>query len=112
MILARVQTTPRQRDEFRLLVAIRFACLMAQVNNHSHPMDCSRVQNRTAKLEKHLTYNHPSPAFEQQFINCVGQLGNSFSLRYTEPKQGITGTVTVWANSPATNLYPFNPQAA
>ena len=115
MILAKVQTTPKQRDEFRLLVAIRFACLMAFTKGHQNPMDCPRVQQRCNDLVKHLAYNHPSPAFHKQFFGHAGELGNSFSLRFTEPKQGLHGSITVWRNDQAPNnvhqLMPA-PQAA
>ncbi|AVV81930.1 hypothetical protein SPWS13_0044 [Shewanella putrefaciens] len=90
MILAKVQTSAKQRDEFRLLVAIRFACLIAVTKGHQNPMDCPRVQQRCNDLVKHLAYNHPSPAFHKQFFGHAGELGNSFSLRFTEPKQVYT----------------------
>lgn len=96
MILAKVQTSAKQRTEFRLLVAIRFACLMAITKGHKNPMDCPRVQARCSDLTKHFAYNHPSPTFYSQYIGHAGELGNSFSLRFTEPKQGLHGTVTVW----------------
>jgi hypothetical protein len=103
MILAKVQTSVKQRTEFRLLIAIRFAALMAQAKGHQDPMDCLRVQNRTAQLEKYFVYNHPSPTFYSQFIDHAGELGNGFSLRFDNPKQGLYGTVTVWSNDQAPN---------
>lgn len=106
MILTRVQTSAKQRTEFRLLVAIRFACLMAIAKGHTNPMDCPRVQARCAELTKHFAYNHPSPAFYSQYIGRTGELGNSFSLRFNEPKQGLFGNVTVWRNDQApTNVH-------
>jgi hypothetical protein len=110
MILAKVQTSTKQRAEFRLLMSIRFACLMALAKGHQNPMDCPRVQTRTAELEKHFAYNHPSPAFYSQFIDHAGELGPSFSLRFTDPKQGLYGNVTVWSNEAAsTNVYQLLP---
>ncbi|MCL1048909.1 hypothetical protein L2755_04600 [Shewanella abyssi] len=103
MILTKVQTTPKQRTEFRLLVAIRFACLMAKSQGISQPIDCPRVQHRASKLAKYLAYNHPSQAFQQQYMHHAGELGQLFSLRYTEPKQGITGVINVWSHQ--TNLH-------
>ncbi|QYJ79405.1 hypothetical protein [Shewanella acanthi] len=101
MILNKTQTSAKQRTEFRLLIAIRFACLMALAKGLQNPMDCPRVQTRCGELVKHLAFNHPSPAFHQQFIGRTGELGNRFSLRFVEPKQGLHGTVTVWNNDQA-----------
>lgn len=112
MILNKTQHTDRQRAEFRLLVAIRFACLMAKAKGYNNPMDCPRVQQRADALANHLAYAHPSQPFEQQYFHHAGELGLQFSLRYTEPKQGVKGTVTVWDNSAATNLYPLHTQRA
>lgn len=103
MILAKVQTSVKQRTEFRLLIAIRFAALMAQAKGHANPMDCPRVQARCGGLVIYLAYSNPSPAFYSQFIGHAGELGNSFSLRFDNPKQGIYGTVTVWCNEAAPN---------
>lgn len=110
MILAKVHTTPKQRDEFRLLVAIRFACLMALAKGHTDPMDCPRVQARCAELVKHFAYHHPSPAFYRQFIRHTGELGLNFSLRFTEPLQGLYGKVMVWRNDSqtVTNVHPLH----
>ena len=46
MILAKVHTTPKQRDEFRLLIAIRFASLMALAKSNNEPIECPRVQTK------------------------------------------------------------------
>ncbi|MCS6114492.1 hypothetical protein [Shewanella baltica] len=109
MILSKVQTSTKQRTEFRLLVAIRFACLMAIAKGHTNPMDCQRVQARCAELAKHFAYNHPSPAFHSQFIGHAGELGPSFCLRFTEPKQGLYGSVMVWSNETApTNVHQLS----
>ncbi|MGL4938142.1 hypothetical protein [Shewanella sp.] len=105
MILAKVQTTAKQRTEFRLLVAIRFACLMAVAKGEQNPMDCQRVQARCADLVKHFALHHPSPAFYAQYMGHAGELGNQFSLRFTEPKQGIYGSVMVWNNTAPTNVH-------
>lgn len=106
MILTRVQTSAKQRTEFRLLVAIRFACLMAIAKGHTNPMDCPRVQMRCAELTKHFAYNNPSPVFYSQYIGRTGELGNSFSLRFNEPNKGLYGTVAVWRNDQApTNVH-------
>lgn len=113
MILAKVQTSPKQRTEFRLLVAIRFASLMAFTKGHTNPMNCERVQARCAELTKHFAYNHPSPAFYSQYIGHAGELGNNFSLRFTEPKQGIFGTVTVWrVEATPTNVHQLSVSGA
>ncbi|WP_412522089.1 hypothetical protein [Shewanella algae] len=108
MILNKTQHTNRQRTEFRLLVAIHFACLMAKAKGFSNPMDCPRVQTRTTALVDHLAYEHPSQPFEQQYFHHAGELGRQFSLRYTQPKHGIRGTVTVWDNSAANNIHQLH----
>lgn len=112
MILNKTQYTDRQRAEFRLLVAIRFACLMAKAKGYINPMDCPRVQQRADALANHLAYANPSLPFEKQYFHKAGELGQQFSLRYTEPKQGIKGTVTVWDNSAATNLHQISARTA
>ena len=112
MILNKTQHTDRQRAEFRLLVAIRFACLMAKAKGYSNPMDCPRVQHRADALANHLAYANPSQPFAQQYFYHAGELGQQFSLCYTEPKQGVKGKVTVWDNSATTNFYSLNAQRA
>ncbi|MCG9697453.1 hypothetical protein [Shewanella sp. Isolate11] len=105
MILSRSLNTELQRTEFRLLVAIRFACLMAKHRGYINPMDCHRVQTRCNDLQHHLAYFHPTREFERLYFHHAGELGQQFSLRYSEPKTGVIGTVTVWDNHAATNVY-------
>ncbi|GIU15685.1 hypothetical protein TUM4261_33080 [Shewanella sp. c952] len=105
MILTKVQKTPKQRTEFRLLVAIRFACLMARAQGITQPLQCQRVQSRVHKLIKHLDYYSPSQAFRQQHINHAGELGHQFSLRYIESKGDKAGTVGIFSNNQTSNVY-------
>ena len=96
MILAKVHTTPKQRDEFRLLIAIRFASLMALAKSNNEPIECPRVQTRVAELEKYLAHNHPSQLFISQFENQAGELGDNLAMRYNHH----TGRITIWRNTP------------
>ncbi|ABE56548.1 hypothetical protein Sden_3272 [Shewanella denitrificans OS217] len=96
MILAKVHTTPLQRIEFRLLMAIRFACLMAVAKGHINPMDCPRVKARTAALEQHLSHYRPSLVFVQSYQNKAGELGQCLALRYNAASKRIM----IWRNTP------------
>ncbi|WP_345845650.1 hypothetical protein [Shewanella algae] len=71
-------STAKERAEHRLLVSLRFACLMTK---HSNPMDCPRVKQRVAELERYLYQHHPSQRFDQVYVDCAGELGESFALR-------------------------------
>ena len=90
MILAKVHTTPKQRDEFRLLVAIRFACLMALAKGHTDPMDCPRVQARCAELVKHFAYHHPSPAFTASLFATQANSGSISACALPSPSKVCT----------------------
>lgn len=107
MILSKVQTSAKQRTEFRLLISIRFACLMAKAKG-DNPMDCERVQNRISALIMHLAYTNPSREFQRQYVDKSGELGQQFSLRYIEPRQGLYGTVKISENSVVNNIYKIN----
>ncbi|GIU22123.1 hypothetical protein [Shewanella sp. MBTL60-007] len=86
MVLTTTPRTKKENIEFRLLIAIRFACLLSQ---HKDPMSCPRVNNRLAKLERYLQYTQPSQLFIKTYCIRAGELGQSFSLRVDEATSSI-----------------------
>lgn len=98
-ILTSKPSTPKERVEHRLLIALRFACLMANRAN-KNPMDCPRVQRRAEELQRHLYTNHPSQLFDKRYIDCAGELGHAFALRVNSRDY----SVNVWA-SPCNNVW-------
>lgn len=97
MILTRTPSTTKQRTEFRLLVSIRFASLMASEPN---PMDNQRVQKRLAELNHYLQYNQPTQLFYRQYCRQAGELGSCFSIKVCPQ----TLQVQVWRHAKI-NLY-------
>jgi hypothetical protein len=93
MILTNTPTTDKQRAEHFHLVSIRFACLLATKQD---PMECPRVQQRIAKLERQLMTSTPSQLFSKQFENQASELGNELALRYNYN----TGRISLWRNTP------------
>ncbi|MFQ6370989.1 hypothetical protein [Shewanella sp. YIC-542] len=91
-ILTTNPSTAKERAEHRLLVSLRFACLMTK---HRNPMDCPRVQQRVAKLEKYLYQHHPSQRFDKVYIDCAGDLGEHFALRVHSSNY----QVTIWRSN-------------
>ena len=100
-ILTTNPSTAKERAEHRLLVSLRFACLMTQ---HRNPMDCPRVQQRLAELERYLYLHHPSQLFDKLYVNRAGELGQSFVLRVN----GSNYQATLWrSNHQATAITPL-----
>jgi hypothetical protein len=93
MILTNTPITDKERVEHFILVSIRFACLLTTKQD---PMECARVQQRIAKLERQLMTCNPSQLFSKQFENQAGELGNELALRYNYN----TGRITLWRNTP------------
>jgi hypothetical protein len=93
MILTNTPNTDKERVEHFILVSIRFACLLTTKQD---PMECTRVQQRIAKLERQLMTCNPSQLFSKQFENQAGELGNELALRYNYN----TGRITLWRNTP------------
>lgn len=81
MILTKIPNTTKLKTEFRILVSIRFACLLSSTLN---PMDCSRVQRRLAELNHYLRYNQASSLFYRSYCIKAGELGQTFALRVQE----------------------------
>ncbi|SQH76966.1 conserved protein of unknown function [Shewanella benthica] len=78
MILTKTPNTGKQHTEFRMLISIRFACLLSSTPN---PMDCPRVQKRLAELNHYLRYNQASSLFYRSYCNQAGELGQTFALK-------------------------------
>ena len=77
MILTRKPSTTKQKEEFRLLVSLRFACLMAKTKKIQ---DCTRVQQRLDDLQRHLERTNPSALFAKAYVWQNGELGEFFQL--------------------------------
>lgn len=100
-ILTTNPSTAKERAEHRLLVSLRFACLMTK---HSNPMDCPRVKQRVAELERYLYQHHPSQRFDQVYVDCAGELGESFALRVHSQNY----QATIWrSNHHAATITPL-----
>jgi hypothetical protein len=93
MILTNTPTTDKQRAEHFYLVSIRFACLLTTKQD---PIECPRVQQRIAKLERQLMTNNPSQLFSSQFENRAGEIGSELAMRYNHH----TGRLILWRNTP------------
>ncbi|MGI3044095.1 hypothetical protein ACRTDM_20410 [Shewanella algae] len=87
MIMTITPATAKQRKEFRLLVSLRFACLMAATEN---PMDCSRVQERINQLRNYLHYENASQVFYEQFVGRFGELGHTHSMHISNDGNKVT----------------------
>ncbi|MCH4294198.1 hypothetical protein MJ923_07755 [Shewanella sp. 3B26] len=104
MILTNLPSTAKQRQEFALLVSIRFACVMNELQNPgTDPMNSTRVKARLAQLATYLHFNQPSKTFYDQFVNRVGELGNDYALKVSKE-----GDVTVFSNRLAHDLIRMN----
>ena len=77
MMLATAKNTVKHRTEFKLLISLRFACLLARTDN---VMDCPRVKTRLGELMTYLIAYLPSPVFAVQYIGRSGELGRQFAL--------------------------------
>jgi hypothetical protein len=93
MILTNTPTTDKQRAEHFHLVSIRFACLLS---TEQDPMENKRVQERIAKLERHLNLTNPSQLFSSQFEGKAGELGDNLAMRFNYQ----TSRLTIWRNTP------------
>lgn len=104
MILTHHPNTDKQRQEHRLLVSIRFACVMhQQYAPKTNPMSSQRVRQRLQHLEHHLFNHHPSKPFFDQFYDRVGELGRDYALKYNSR----TGKAEVYCNALTANLLPL-----
>ncbi|AQS40224.1 hypothetical protein Sps_05155 [Shewanella psychrophila] len=106
MILSKMPDTKKQRTEFRILISIRFACLMAAEQN---PMDCHRVQKRLAELNHYLMYNQASRLFYRSYCNQAGELGQTFALRVQDEQ---TAKVYRINHSVLPNVHQLCPRSA
>ncbi|GGY92263.1 hypothetical protein [Shewanella fodinae] len=88
-ILTTNPSTAKERAEHPLLVSLRFACLTTK---HRNPMDCPRVQQRVAELNRLIP---PKPAIDKLYVNRAGELGPSFVLRVN----GSNYQATLWRSS-------------
>ncbi|WP_351123435.1 hypothetical protein [Shewanella sp. T24-MNA-CIBAN-0130] len=93
MILTNTPKTDKERAEHFHLVSIRFACLLTTKQD---PMECPRVQQRIAKLERQLMTCNPSQLFTKQFENRAGEIGSELAMRYNYN----TGRIALWRNTP------------
>ncbi len=101
MILTNTPNTPKQRQEHRLLVSVRFACVMNQFHNPgSDPMNCARVKNRLAELQRYVLNSQPSKLFHDQYVDRAGELGGDYAIRVN----GSTGIATVFSSLSNTNI--------
>jgi hypothetical protein len=74
------------------------------MTKHHNPMECPRVQQRVAELEKYLYLHHPNQLFDKLYVNRAGELGQSFVLRVN----GINYQATLWRSShQATAITPL-----
>jgi hypothetical protein len=89
MILTTIPKTEKEKIEFRLLLSLRFACLMAS-RNKDPLTNCQRVIQRAKALSKHLYINHPSQLFDSEYLDCKGKLGDGFGLRVSSQNYQIS----------------------